>query len=251
MLSEGAEALPLANKAAYRRYLSKKCKSLKEIVDEFSGYVDEAKESIAKTSAETAAASAVNEATHVFEKLAIDEKKPSVSVEDGDDEEEEDEDEMEERDYFATELPLVEGSVRVIQSALDAVKMLTVTITNVADTLLSSAAAADGASASADFPALISDNNAWVVSVLTMVDRLESISVDLGAALYPPVLAENEDLIQAYSQTVMLLKAVVEEVYEEVVPDGGKYRAFCDAKVQAELVKTRDGVVSLPDTLSS
>lgn len=250
MLSEGAEALPLANKAAYRRYLSKKCKSLKEIVDEFSGYVDEAKESIAKTSAETAAASAVNEATHVFEKLAIDEKKPSVSVEDGDDEEEEDEDEMEERDYFASELPLVEGSVRVIQSALDAVKMLTVTITNVADTLLSAAAAADAASP-ADLSTLISENNAWVVSVLTMVDRIESIAVDLGAALYPPVLAENEDLIQAYSQTVMLLKAVVEEVYEDVVPDSGKYRAYCDARVHAELVKTRDGVVSLPDTLSS
>lgn len=220
-------------------------------MDEFSGYVDEAKESIAKTSAETAAASAVNDATHVFEKLAIDEKKPSVTVDDGDDEEEEDEDEMEERDYYASELPLVEGSVRLIQSALDAVKLLTVTITNVADTLLSSASI-DGSSPSpADLSTLISENNAWVVSVLTMVDRIESTSVDLGAALYPPVLAENEDLIQAYSQTVMLVKAIVEEVYEEVVPDSGKYRAYCDAKIQAELVKTRDAVVSLPDTLSS
>lgn len=263
VLSDVAETLPLANKAAYRRYLSKKCKGMKEIVDEFSEYVKEAKETITQLGdLATSGTDAHDDAAHVFQKLSLeDQNNAAVSVEDEENDDDEagaDEDDMEERDYYPSELPLVEGAVKAIQHTLDTVKICTVAATNISDTLLVVSSSSSSESGSSATPIssenriehLIPQCNAWVVSIVASVDRLESSCIDLGAALYPPVLSTNADLVASYSETITLLTELAQNIHDSVVPVEAKYHAFCDGKIQSEILKIRDLVVSLPKALN-
>jgi hypothetical protein len=131
---------------------------------------------------------------------------------------------MEEREYFATEIPIVETSIALIQYTFDLNKYLLTTVTLIADTLSaaenstttvfqSSSISAASTIATED---ATSQCNRWISELTRDVEIFESLSVDLGSTLYPPVEADAEDLSQAYRKLYLALQGFLINCEEDL-----------------------------------
>lgn len=242
---------------------------LKEIIEEFSNYVQEAKASSEKEATEATTTNSTSKvagesdevasASHVFSKLSVaSSASDKVQVEDVDNEDEDsngedDEDDMDERDYFPEEVEIVEEALLVIQRTLDSMKVITVAMTQVADSVLrnnnkdSSSSQVEGALVASD--ELVTQTNVWVAETVQAVSILEGLAVDLGAALYPPVYRENEDLIEGYDQLRTKLIALCDDFGALVCSEAGRYRLHCEVKIADEVQRCFQLVRALPSAL--
>mmetsp|Transcript_503 Transcript_503/g.847 ORF Transcript_503/g.847 Transcript_503/m.847 type:complete len:396 (+) Transcript_503:1265-2452(+) len=174
---------PLANKVAFRRYIMQCCSVVKETAAEFRTYLSE---STLKIKA--------GEASEVD----IDDNGETGS---NDDDEDEDDEEVEH--YSSQEVSVVSVCVSLMDVTLDIMKFALSSITSISDAIYSTGTE-DTMSSVDDRAELCAINDNWVESVTTASKQLESLVIDLGSELYPPLSVSPKDMstFLSYSNSV-------------------------------------------------
>lgn len=193
-----AQKLPLANKAAYRRFIMQKCLIVKETVKEFSEYIDKSRAQLS-SKADTAADAADDdeEVSEGVEKLHL----KADDQDDNDEDDDFDEDyanDMEEVLYDELELCLVGNALTIMNLGLEVLKETLNITTSVADRV---AALHDND--------LSGESGRWVCKMESYGQSIEGAVIDLGAELYPPLSSTDESLKEAYSS---LKKTLIESI---------------------------------------
>lgn len=179
------QALPMTNKAAYRRFAMEKMNVIKDTIREFKHYVVIARRACDPDSAR------------------------GITVNDEEiDEDEDDDDEP----YTMEEVDIVEPCLRMMECALVALKLALSTMTVVADNISLSPAASQDAKRQCE---------TWVSNLYAAIKSSEDTITDLGAELYPPIANDKistfkSDLTATLSRLATLLNS---EQYTPLLSD--------------------------------
>lgn len=193
---EEIQKIPLANKAAYRRFflqvrvssinhllpysfyhlltffqLFQKMMNIKETKDEFEQYLVE---SVGKAQEEN----------------------------DGDqneDDEDEDDEAFPDRSYSVGEIPLVEKCVRLFQQILDCLKLSLRHFTELADLIQDKGT---------EEQQLVCQR--WIAMIERQIEDIENQVTDLGALLYPPIDSEDPEIQENYQKLIRLMQEFIQ-----------------------------------------
>eukprot|EP00599_Poterioochromonas_sp_BG-1_P014116 CAMPEP_0173154408 /NCGR_PEP_ID=MMETSP1105-20130129/13463_1 /TAXON_ID=2985 /ORGANISM="Ochromonas sp., Strain BG-1" /LENGTH=155 /DNA_ID=CAMNT_0014070579 /DNA_START=315 /DNA_END=778 /DNA_ORIENTATION=- len=124
-IAEEIQKIPLANKAAYRRFFMQKIVAIKEVKEEFDNYLKQARDNI-----QASEENKPNEET----------EKSTTAKEEGDDDEEDEDDndylddvDEEERPFTVEEIPTVEKCLNLFNEVIQCLKFTMKYFTDVAD----------------------------------------------------------------------------------------------------------------------
>lgn len=177
---------------------------MKDTLQEFKAYLEEAREKQTRRAAEEAAAAELPESVLTgVAKIALSAQgiEPEVTAEDAEESDDEDADEDEddcedELDYTPAEVAVVEAATRLLAKTIGCIKHTLFITTTVCDTLstANSTAAAPSAEAGASgsasgvtaSPEAVQYSQRWVAQLAHLTQLLNKDALDLGAELYPP-----------------------------------------------------------------
>jgi hypothetical protein len=171
---------------------------IKETVQEFKAYLDEAAEK-----AQTALAGDMAKASLSDTPVGADEDADECSA--GEDDDEDDEDDGGELDYTPKEVQTVEGAVKLLGKALGCVKHSLLIGTGVCDR--ASALNAPGtpttvfsSDAVAEATTVRQASQQWVAQLARLAQGLKKDVLDLGAELYPPFESDCSTIEDRFAQ---------------------------------------------------